>query len=78
MQHHEIESLVKETVRETLLQLGADVDNPLDMQADFQAMREWREAYSSVKKKALLTVIGILITGILAAAWIGLKSYLIR
>jgi len=71
----DIEELVKATVKETLLQLGADVENPREMQADFQALREWREAYTSVKKKALLTVIGILVGGFVAAVWVGLKTY---
>ncbi len=72
----QVEDLVKATVKETLLQLGADVDNPREMQADFQALREWREAYSSVKKKTLLTFIGILVGGLVAAVWVGLKSYI--
>jgi len=75
MKDDEVKDLVKEAVRETLLQLGADVDNPREMQADFQAVREWREAYTSVKTKALLSFVAILIGGLVAALWVGFKHY---
>lgn len=67
---------VKEAVRETLTELGIDYSEPLEMQKDFSHLREWRVTTEGMKSKGLLAVFGFLITGILAAAWMGLKTYL--
>lgn len=69
-------TVAKETVHETLLQLGADVDHPLDMQDDFRTLREWRRSMESVRTKAVTVTVGVLVAGLLAAFWMGFKSYL--
>lgn len=71
-----VETTAKETVRETLIQLGADVDNPLEMQDDFRTLREWRRSMDSIRTKAVTATVGVLVAGLLAAIWLGIKSYL--
>lgn len=71
----DVQEIVRETVKETLLSLGADVENPLEMQQDFQTLREWRLTVDSVRKKAMLTGVAIIITGLFAAIVIGIRSY---
>ncbi len=71
----DVQEIVRETVKETLLSLGADVENPLKMQQDFQTLREWRLTVDSVRKKAMLTGVAIIITGLFAAIVIGIRSY---
>ena len=44
MTHDELRALVAGTVRETLVQLGVDPSDPLEMQRDFQHLRQWRES----------------------------------
>lgn len=68
--------LIRETVRETLLTLGLSTDDPIQVQRDFQHLREWRETTEAVKSKALLATIGLLTSGAVAAIWIGIKKYL--
>lgn len=75
MDKQEIRDLVKTTVHETLMGLGADPSKPLEMQKDFQAMREFRVTLESIKKKALLTLVGTLILSVLAIIGVGLKGY---
>lgn len=70
----EAQLLIRESVREAFLMLGAKVDDPIEMQKDFQHLREWRATTDSVKRKGLLTIIGVLTTGFLAAAWLGIKE----
>lgn len=70
----ELKCIVQETVRETLLTLGIDHDDPLEMQRDFQHVRSLRLATENIQKKGLLTLVGILATGLAAAAWLGFKS----
>lgn len=72
----EIDQVVRKTVKETLLSLGIDAADPIEMQRDFQMLRDWRRASNSVRSKGLLTLIGIITAGVLGAVWIGVKSAL--
>jgi hypothetical protein len=78
--HEQVQALVRETVRqtvnETFVRLGVEVDDPLEMQKDFQHLRDWRETTDSVKKKTMLTAVGIVMTGGIAALVLGLKGLL--
>lgn len=44
MTHEELQKLIAEAVRQTLVQMGADPSNPIEMQRDFQHLRQWRKA----------------------------------
>jgi hypothetical protein len=72
----ELHDLVRLVVKETLVGLGADVENPMEMQQDFQSLREWRITADTIKKKTLVVCIGTIVAGIIAAIWIGIKSIL--
>lgn len=76
--HDEAKALVREAVRETFLMLGVKVDDPLEVQKDFQHLREWRYTMQSIRSKGMLTLVGIALTGLLAAAWLGIKDLLAR
>lgn len=70
----DIKELVRDTVEETLLSLGVEHKNPLEMQKDFQHLREWRESVESVKSKSVVTAVGIVIAGILGMLWVGFRD----
>lgn len=72
----EARDLIRDTVRETFLMMGVKVDDPLEVQKDFQHLREWRTTMESVKSKGLLTIIGVAVSGVTAAVWLGLKELL--
>jgi hypothetical protein len=72
----EMDVVVRRTVKETLLSMGIDAADPIEMQRDFQTLRDWRRASTSIRTKALLTAVGLLAAGILGALWIGVKSVL--
>lgn len=62
----------REAVHEMMISLGADVSNPaamIEMQKDFQSLREWRQSMESVKRHGLLTAVGIIVIGILGMIW---------
>lgn len=71
----EARALIREAVRETFLMLGVKVDDPIEVQKDLQHLREWRNTTESIKSKGLLTVMGILVSGMLAALWVGIKEF---
>lgn len=72
----QLKKLVTEGVDDALTRLGVDAGNPIEMQKDFQHLREWREATHAIQKKGLLTIVAILVTGACAALWLGLKGML--
>lgn len=75
MGQEEIKELVAETVRQTLLQLGIDSANPIEMQRDFQHLREWRTAGTELKRKGMLALMGIFFSGVITLLVLGFKTW---
>ena len=69
----ELKEVVKDTVHETLTSVGIESSDPIEMQKDFNHLREWRITVQDVRKKSILTVCGLLVAGVLAFIWIGFK-----
>lgn len=72
------EEASRKVIQETLLALGINKDQPLELQKDMSFLRDWRTASDEVKKKSIMTIVGILITGALGILWLGLKVTIIR
>lgn len=58
------------------MMLGLDVSNPLEVQRDFAALRDWRLAMAGVRRKGALALTGILVSGLVAAFLVGIREYL--
>lgn len=78
MTEEELTEHTQKVIRSTLTALGLDVNKPIETQRDFQALRDWRLSIESVKSRALVTSIGIIIVGVAAALWLGFKTMLGR
>lgn len=52
------------------------VESP-DYQADLMHLRTWRKSMENVRSKGLLTVVGLLVTGLAAAMWLGIKGLIV-
>lgn len=74
MTDHEVQKIVRSTVRETLISLGADPDNPIEMQRDFQHLRQWRGTVETAKRQGIITGVAILVTGVFATIWVAIKG----
>lgn len=74
MTEHELKKIVAEAVSETLLQLGIDASDPVEMQKDMAHLRAWRESVNTVKQQGLVTAIGILVAGALGLIWLALRG----
>ena len=72
----QLKEIVSEGVHETFTKLGLDHENPLAMQRDFRYLREWRLASEKIKTQGLMVIIGIIITGLCGALWLGFKQIL--
>lgn len=67
------EAAADRAIQKTLLTIGMDTVDPdaiLKLQADFRHLRIWRESTEAVKKRALLTAIGVIVTGSLGYLWL--------
>lgn len=71
-----ITSCTQTTVDNLLVRFGMQVNEPLELQRDFQHLRDFRVSYNSIKSKATLTMVGILISGLCAIVWLGFKEYI--
>lgn len=54
--------------------LGLKVDDPIEVQKDFQHLREWRSTTETLKRKTLLTMLGIVVSGMVGALVMGVKE----
>lgn len=68
--------VIRETVHETLIELGVDYEEPMEMQKDFQHLREWRITMEQAKSKSVMATVGFLIAGLVALIWLGIKTFL--
>lgn len=62
-------------VRETLVALGVDINNPIEFQADARFVRKMRTTHERVGAKALLTIVGLFITGTAALIVLGAVAF---
>ena len=70
----QLKDVIKASVRETLMALGADVGNPIEMQKDFAHIRKHRLAQdvagTLVRRVAIITIV----TGGVTALWLGFRD----
>ena len=71
----DIKVLVAEAVKQTLIQIGIDHSNPIEMQKDFQHLRAWRKSGQELKTKGMLALLGIFLTGFGGLLLLGLKEW---
>jgi len=45
-----------------------------DFKADMMHLRKWRKAMDGVQSKGMLTVVGLVVTGVGAALWVGFQA----
>jgi hypothetical protein len=75
MSRAELNSVVAEAVKQTLIQLGVDTSDPLAMQRDFQHLRQWRESGEDLKRKGTIALLGIFLSGLASLILLGLKEW---
>lgn len=63
-------------VRQVLLDLGVDHQTPLEMQHDFQHLRQMRLTTEAVQRHSLITLVGLVICGAVAVVLIGFKAWM--
>lgn len=65
---HLAEEAAKSAVRELLVAMGVDANDPkalIEMQKDFAHIRGWRVGTETVKRKGLAAAVTFIVTGVL-------------
>ena len=75
MSHSELNDVVAEAVKQTLMQLGVDTSDTFAMQRDFQHLRQWRESGEDLKRKGTVALLGIFFSGLASLLILGLKEW---
>lgn len=70
--------VIRQTVHDTLIELGVDSEDPTEMQKDFIHLREWRITMEQAKNKGVMATVGFLVTGVVALLWLGIKTFLVE
>lgn len=70
----EVKEAADEGVTAALERVGIDPNDPTEVQQDFAFLRDWRITTRSVRRKGILTGVGILVAGAMAAIWLGVKA----
>jgi len=74
LSREEIKEVFEEVVHDMFKQMGIDAENPMEMQRDFQHLRDWRESSNTIRRHGIVTAVGIFTTGILALLWLGIQN----
>jgi hypothetical protein len=72
----EIDAVVLKTVATILTSFGIEEEDRQELRADFQHLRRWRKSVEQAQSFAFKAVITIIVTGLVGAAWLGVRVML--
>lgn len=70
----ELQEIMEAAVCDAFTRMGIDHDDPIEMQKDFQHLRDWRKTTEAIRKRGLLTVVVVVVTGGCSLLWLGLRG----
>ncbi len=71
------EEAAEKALSRMMLIFGVDTHDPkslIRLQQDFSRLRKWGDAYETVQKAGVYTLVTTAVTGLLALLWVGIKS----
>jgi len=74
MSRAELKDVIIEAIEEAFVRFGVDVHNPLEVQADHKWVRDRRKQDEAIKRRGILTIVGLVVTAIGGAIWWVLKN----
>jgi hypothetical protein len=76
LHHNDIDTVVAKTVATILISFGIEEGDRRELRADFQHLRRWRKSVEQAQSYTFRAVITIIVTGLVGAAWLGVKVLL--
>jgi len=74
MEAEELTAIVEAAVKETLISIGINADDAIELQKDHSFVRELRETHEAVKRKGILALVGAIITGAVTLGYFLLRD----
>lgn len=71
-----VDDLVIKTISTILTSFGIEEDDRKEVRADFQHLRKWRKSVERVETVGWGAAITVIVSGILGALWLGVKTLL--
>lgn len=69
-----MDTTVLRTVSAILTSFGINDDEKNEIRLDFAHLRKWRKSVEMVERVGWTTAITVIVTGVLGALWLGVKS----
>ena len=76
LQYSNIDAAVQRAVASILTSFGIEEEDRKELRADLQHLRRWRKSVEHAQSYTFKAVITVLVTGLVGAAWLGLKVML--
>ena len=76
LQYSNIDAAVQRAVASILTSFGIEEEDRKELRADLQHLRRWRKSVEQAQSYTFKAVITVLVTGVIGAAWLGLKVML--
>lgn len=70
----ELEEIISKSVQSAFISMGIDAQDPIEMQKDFQHLREFRYTTEKIRAKTILSLVGLFVVGFASLIWLGLKA----
>lgn len=69
----DIEAVVNKSIAAVLESFGIEPGERLEVKADFAHLRKWRKSVEGAQTITFKVIVVTIVTGLLAAAWMGIK-----
>jgi hypothetical protein len=67
---------VETAITNALVSFGVEQDDRNELRGDFRHLRRWRKSVEQAQSMTFKAVVGTIATGLVAALWLGIKTYL--
>lgn len=73
----EVQEAADKGVTAALERVGIDPDDPTAVQRDLAFLRDWRTTTAGMRRKGIMTAVGVIVVGALGALWLGFKALIL-
>ena len=74
--HNDIDTVVLKAMAIILTSFGIEEEDRRELRADLQQLRYWRKSVEQAQSYTFKAVITIIVTGVVGAVWLGVKTML--
>ncbi len=76
LHNSEVDEVVLKTIATILTSFGIEEEDRVELRADFQHLRKWRKSIEQTQTYAFKTIVTVIVTGLVGAVWLGIKTTL--